>query len=88
MKKGSGKIIAAAIVLLLLIVLAANYSLILDKGFGIQDDSEYMDNEGLIQMIDEKAEGSKHLRDKDLLYSDGNQVVTIYISPAKAKAKP
>ncbi len=95
MKKGTFKIILTFILLLGFIILASNVSLIFEKVFGIVEDEKIADS-GVISLLtqeivegdngtssEETDEKSGHLRDKSLLYTHDNGVVTMYLTVNK-----
>ncbi len=79
MKKGIGAIILIGLLLLVVIAGSRLYSGYLAMEAG--KEAEYTITENVV-----KTEGSKHLRDKNLLYDDGNEVVTMYLTVRQGNA--
>ncbi|WP_034443443.1 CotH kinase family protein [Butyrivibrio sp. AE2032] len=79
MKKGIGTIILIGLLLLVVIAGSRLYSGYLAMEAG--KEAEYTITENVV-----KTEGSKHLRDKNLLYDDGNEVVTMYLTVRQGNA--
>ncbi len=81
MKKGTGKII----LIILLLVIAVVGSSIYSSQIDLKEDkeSETTESEAVTKT---ETKGSKHLRDKGLLYDDGNKVVTMYLTVSRGNA--